>query len=663
MLRAKIMSNEDEDSGGIVLGGISFGVGPAKEPAGGGKAPPDEAKKAPSGPVEVDNAMLPLRVTVVGDFVPSAQFNAGANPPEHPIPIDPTAFDELFRKLAPRIALEVESVLAEGGKVRVDIAPGNMKSFRPDGLVADIPLLRSLLDGKRVLEQLRDGTIGVDGATTELNRLWNGSALVAKVLGGVQTKAQASPAAPAAPAPAANDDAMARILDMVDTGTTSDADSVAAAAPAPVAAPAPPTTGKGRFDKFISAVAHSGKSGKPGANPAQAIRTVEKAVGLQLGAILQHPELRRLEQAWRGLHLLASRTPKSGVRLEVISARPDDFPAALQRAVDANYGIDPPVSFAVVDGQVEGDAASFARLRALADVAEQNTVPVLTNASAGLFGREDLEDIDRLDNKKALFEAPERAPWRSEAHRPAMLWVSMVMNRVLARPAYDPRATRIREAQIQELPGEKDAEVWLNPAWAVASLAMRSFDKYEWPCGITGVKDGGMIENLPVREIELASGERIAIPLEVFFSTETQRALGRLGVLALASQPNTDEAYLLTSSTAYVTPPKKTYDSASTEPEMRLPQASLVDQLFVARLAQFLQALGSRISADSNPAEVEPVLNAALHELFRVAPPPGPEIKLELRVGDRGMAAQVTIRPRRFLGVGMEEITLGVPLG
>ena len=373
--------------------------------------------------------------------------------------------------------------------------------------------------------------------------------------------------------------------------------------------------------------------------------------------------MRRLEQAWRGLHLLASRTPKSGVRLEVVSARPEDYPAALQRAIDNNYGIEPPVSFAVVDDDIDGTAASFAQLRKLAEVAEQNTVPVLTNASAGLFGRSDLEDVDRLDNKKALFEAPERAPWRAEAHRPAMLWVSMVMNRVLARPAYDSRATRIREAQVQELPGDKEASVWLSPAWAVGSLAMRSFDKYEWPCGITGAKGGGLVENLPVREIELASGERIAIPLEVFFSTETQRALSRLGVLALASQPNTDEAYLLTSATAYVTPPKKTYDSATTEPEMRLPQASLVDQLFVARLAQFLQALGSRISADSSPAEIKPVLEAALQELFRVAPPPGPEIALEVGSGASGLVVQVTIRPRRFLGVGMEEITLGVPLG
>ncbi|MBI4955298.1 MAG: hypothetical protein HY908_24960, partial [Myxococcales bacterium] len=47
----------------------------------------------------------------------------------------------------------------------------------------------------------------------------------------------------------------------------------------------------------------------------------------------------------------------------------------------------------------------------------------------------------------------------------------------------------------------------------------------------------------------------------------------------------------LSAPTAYVTPPKRTYEGASTEPEVRLPRIGLNDQLFVARLAQFLFAL------------------------------------------------------------------------
>ncbi len=661
---------DDEDKGGIVLGGISFGDGmPSKPDEGkqGGASATEGARevrtRGPAGGAPpLGDALLPLRVVVVADLMPGDDYNAGANPPEQATRIEVGHFDELFKRLAPRLAIEVESVLLDGGKARVDLSPVAIKSFRPDGLVREVPLLRSLLDGKRVLERLRDGSTDLDGAANELNRLWNGSSLVSKVLGGVDVR-QAGTAQAAAPAPATTTDTdVARILDMVDGGTKAD-DAAVAAGPAPTPAPAPAGTGKGRFDAFIAAVAKSGK-GQPGARPDEGIRTIEKAVSLQLGAILQHPEVRRLEEAWRGVAFLAARTPKEAVLVEVVSARPDDMAAALERAIVANAGIEPPVSFAVVDTRVDGDATSLARWRSLAELGEAHTVPIIANTSASLLGKSHLEGVDRLDNKQGLFDAPEQAPWRAEAGRPATLWTALALNRVLGRTAYDKRSSRIREATVEELPSDETGTVWMQPCWAVASLSLHSFGKTGWPCNITGARDSGIIEDLPVQEVPLGleGGERIAIPTEVFFSTETQRALGRLGILALASQPNSDAAYLLSAATAYVPPPKRTQDYDTTEQEVRYPRAPLGDQLFVARLVQFLQALGARLAADSNPAEVKQVLEAALWELFDAAPPPGPEISVDVEATSSGLSASVTVQPRHFLGVQMEGITLGVPL-
>ncbi len=659
------------------MGDISFGVGdapPARSRDEGGAATGDSAAQRStasthSGPIEVEAALMPLRVLAVVDLIPSGSFNAGAHPPETPVAVDPVDFDALFKRLQPKAAVLVENVLRDGAKTRIDFAPKSMKSFRPDGLVQEIPLLRSLLDGRRVLEQLRDGTQNVEGATTELNRLWSNSSLVQRVLGGVALKPAPGTArqAPANKPGAASSDIDA-LLDMVDTGGAA-ADS-AQAPPGPVAEPAADPTPGGaaggsgsRFGKFIAMVAHSGKD-RPGADPAEGIRIVEKAFGVQLGAIVQHEEMRRLEMAWRGIAFLAARTPKHDTVLEVVCARPDDAPDALQRAIDHAAGVSPPVTFAVVDVSADGDAASLSRLRKLADVGEANVVPIITNTSAGLLGRGDLDDIDRLDNKKGLFEKPERAPWRAEANRPAMLWVSLALNRVLGRKAYDKRTSRIREATVEELPNDETATVWMNPCWAVASLATKSFEKHGWPCGITGVRDGGMIEDLPVHEVAVSTydgSEKVAIPNEVFFSTETQRALGRLGVLALAAQPNNDACYLISAATGYVPPPKRTQDYDTAEDQVRLPQASLVDQLFVARLAQFLQLLGSKLGGDNARADIGKVLEAALWELFKNAPPTM-EINVNVNEQDGRLAAAVTVKPRRFLGVSMEEVTLGIPL-
>src|SRR5262245_18267145 len=151
---------------GMMGGSMKFGVG-------------DEltAEEKERGP------LLPLRLLVVTHLVPHGEYNAGASAPEGVVRVDPQRFDDLFNRLRPRLTLEVPSVLAEGRVARFDLSPTSLKSFRPDGLVAEVPLLRSLLDGRTVLERLRDGALSMEKARGELERLWTGSPFVHEVLG------------------------------------------------------------------------------------------------------------------------------------------------------------------------------------------------------------------------------------------------------------------------------------------------------------------------------------------------------------------------------------------------------------------------------------------------------------------------------------------------
>ena len=185
--------------------------------------------------------------------------------------------------------------------------------------------------------------------------------------------------------------------------------------------------------------------------------------------------------------------------------------------------------------------------------------------------------------------------------------------------------------------------------------------------GCSGHERGGWLRTCPVHH--LPSGyegeEGIAIPTEAFLSTDTQRELAKSGVLALASAPNSDAVYLQSAPTAYVTPPKKTYDSATTEPEVRLERVSLVDQLFVARLVHFLRALCSKLPTAAAPAEAQSVVEGGLWALFEGAPPASVDFQVtaQSKGGQAGTTVQVTVRPRRYLGVSIEEIGLEMPLG
>ncbi len=625
------------DTKGILGGSMRFNVG---EDEGGSAAP-----------------LLPLRLLVVADLVPRDEHNAGASAPMEAVRVDPARFDDLFAKLRPRIAVEVPSVLTGGRLVRLDLAPTSLKSFRPDGLCAELPLLRSLLDGRLVLDRLRDGSLGESAARGELERLWSGSTFAREVLGLIE-QARPAPVAPPAAAPAApaapDVDAL---LAMVDLGDPSDA--APAAAPPPRPAPVAPSSPIGAL---IDSVVRSARPGGAGPiRPTEAIARVEKALAVQLGAILQHPEVRRLEEAWRGLRLLADRAQGvPGLELDVVSARPDEAADALAAVVRAG-GSRPPVSAAIVDVTIDGSAAAFARLAAIALTAEAYTVPVVVNGSPKLLGLASLDEVERYDNKAALFEAPARAPWRALAFKPELRWVSIALNPVLARGPYDKSTSRVREAVVRELPDDDAARVWTAPAYLLGALIAASFRETGWPCRIAGTPRAGVVGNLPVHEQPTGyeGEEAIAIPTRSFVSTDAQRDLAKLGVLCLAAAPNSDSVYVLSAPTAYVTPPKRSYDSASSEPEVRLDRVPLGDQLFVARLAQFLRLLGGRMPTSADPAETQPVVEAAVGALFEGVGPSGPEVHV---TASRASAA-VRVRPRRFLGVGLEEIELEIPLG
>src|SRR5438270_3281226 len=92
---SKTVSDDKEKKGGFVVGGISFGTGGQSKQvarADGGDAP----RKASAGaPIERDEALMPLRVLVVGDFIPANEFNAGINAPAHAVTVEPAGIDEL----------------------------------------------------------------------------------------------------------------------------------------------------------------------------------------------------------------------------------------------------------------------------------------------------------------------------------------------------------------------------------------------------------------------------------------------------------------------------------------------------------------------------------------------------------------------------------------
>lgn len=630
----------DKETKGFMKGGMRFGVGEEESP-----------------PEEKEGPLLPLRVLVLSGFVPGSEYNAGASAPDTPLRLDLSNPEQVFERLKPRASIEVPSVLADGAPVKIDFAPTSLKSFRPDGMVTEIKLLRVLMEGRAVLERLRQGEITPTQAQPQLERLWDGSPLVRELLGlaPAASGGGSKPTefeAPAAPKREAGGDQVSSILDMVDLG-----DGGGSSAPEP-ARDADPEAAN-RMNKIIAEVARSARRTGP-TRPSEAVPRLDQALGAQIGAILQHPEVRRMERAYRGLRFLQDRGQRvPGLLLDVIAIG-DQGAAATFSAAQSKAG-DVPYSFAVVDTEIDGTARSFTELLSIGETAEGHVVPALVNGTEKLLGVGDLSSVERIDNKQGLFTASHRAPWRAAANKTPLRWVSLAMNGILGRPPYDKQSSRVREAIIKEAPSDHEGFVWLAPVWAIAALMIKSFAETGWPGRIAGTKNG-LVENLPVREIE-DEGNTVAVPTQAFLSTDSQRELAKVGVLLLASAPNSDAAYVHVAPTAYVQPDKKTYDSATTEPEDRPPPIGLVDKMFIARLVQFTRALAEKISPEESPDDVRQVLAGAISALFATAPGGAPSLDVKMEKTASGQIANISVEPRRFLGVALEEFGFQMPIG
>jgi hypothetical protein len=238
--------------------------------------------------------------------------------------------------------------------------------------------------------------------------------------------------------------------------------------------------------------------------------------------------------------------------------------------------------------------------------------------------------------------------FRAAAAREEARWVVVVLNDPLLRAPYTSSSSRQAEPRFEEDPRDPGADVYGNGGFLVAALCAKSFVRAGWPTAITGARDGA-IGGLAVHTID-DHGAELAIPLETLPSEDAVRELARAGLTMLTCAPNSDAAVLARAPVLHR--PAGGSGPAST---------TLADQLFVGRFGRAVQQIAAAIPSGTEPRAASEVAQIALAELFDRAAPAGPEITASLDAA-RGRLT-VTVRPRRFAGVSIEEVTLGAALG
>jgi type VI secretion system ImpB/VipA family protein len=623
----------EDRSGGIASFGVSFG----------------DRKQGQDGSESVEERTL--RIAVIAEFVGGPDWSTGRTPPLQPFRIDAETFDGVMGQLAPSLGIEVDDPFGGADPpLRVDLALRDRKSMRPSDIAEQVPALRALVDARRVVQDVAVGKLSADAARAQLVRIlprasW-ADALVSEVRTAPAPRPQPPPPAtdaprtPSAAAPPGGNGGgkggLDALLDMVEVG----------AEPPPQSAPAP--TG-GELSRVVAAVA---RSARPGTGARAVVGTapqkLERAFRNLLDSILRHPEVHRLEAAWRGLRLLVdSCERKSGVEVDLLCAGRETVGDALRRLGEPD-GDRAPVDLVLIDQRVEPTAADLALLQSWTGLAETLLAPIVVAGHPTMLGLDSVERVARSTSALSTTDDPRAVAMRAVAAHDSSRWVAIVLNDPLVRLPHTQATSRQVQPPFDEDPGDLDAHVFTSGAFVVGALCARSHARHHWPTAITGARDG-VLGNLPVHTVR-DRGEEAAIPLQAAPSEDAVREVARAGLVMLTCAPNSDAAIL-------TRVPVLHREKGGNAPAA----ISLGDQLFVGRFARAVQQVAQAIPVGTEPRAAEEVASIALRELFDRAPPAGPEVVAKVDASRNSLT--VTVRPRRFAGISLEELTLGAALG
>lgn len=362
--------------------------------------------------------------------------------------------------------------------------------------------------------------------------------------------------------------------------------------------------------------------------------------------VVGHPEVRRLEAAWRGVRLVTdSCVPGSPVVVEVLHATPDAVAGALDELSSRASQAGTPVGLVVVDAVLGATLRDRDLLLAWARGGEALRAPVVTNGTSEFLGFDTLEGLAHSSRALASSDDPRAALFRTVAADDASRWLVVALNGVLARPRHSEATARegivVREAD----------ELFLAPASGIAALVAASMRRTGAPFTHCGTSHG-VLPNLPVRLSKVRGTER-ALSLEAAVSAEVAAEASKAGVAVFSAVLDRDSAVLPWAPVVFRGP---TTESGTS----RQATLTLGDQLFTAAAVNAVFELAQAIPPQTDTVAAR---EAALLLLTEALTFNGQRASCEVAVRTSPPALEVTIQPGRIEGVSLGDISFSAPLG
>lgn len=376
------------------------------------------------------------------------------------------------------------------------------------------------------------------------------------------------------------------------------------------------------------------------------VTLIDQQLSKALSAIMHSDNFKAMEQTWRGLSYLVSRTETGTMlKLRVFDATKDELRKDMEKAVEfdqsalfkmvyeAEYGTygGYPYSLLVGGYEIGGGNDDIAFLKKISEVAASAHAPFIAAASAQLFGLNSFDNLDKPRDLKKIFESPELINWREFREMEDARYVSLVLPRVLLRLPYgrpEKRNTiQCEGLNFEEHVGEEEAAptldangdmvshpvpnnknfLWGNAAYVLAERITNAFSLYNWTAAIRGVEGGGLVEGLPVYTYTSDAGTtELFCPTEVSITDRREKELNDLGFISLCHCKGAGKAAFFGGQTTNM--PKKYFsDEANANAKI---SAMLPYMLAASRFAHYIKVImREKVGTFLTRANVESFLN------------------------------------------------------
>jgi len=337
------------------------------------------------------------------------------------------------------------------------------------------------------------------------------------------------------------------------------------------------------------------------------IAEIDKKLSRQLDEVLHHPDVQKLESAWRGLKLVVDRTDfRENIKLEVLNVTKDDLLSDFEDspeivksglyklAYTAEYGQfgGRPYGAMIANYDFGPGPQDVALLGKVASVAAMTHAPFIAAAGPKFFGGGDFLKLPNLKDLKSIFEGPQYAKWQSFRDSDDARNVSLCLPRFLLRLPYGEATVPVKAFNYDEgVRGTHESYLWGNASFAFATRLADSFAKWRMCANIIGPASGGAVEDLPLHQFESMGEIETKIPTEVLISERREYELSEEGFIGLAMRKGSDNACFFSANSCQKA---KTYGKTKEGKEAELNYrlgTQLPYLMIVNRLAHYIKVL------------------------------------------------------------------------